>query len=273
MPPEQNPSHPRAKDELAPALEMLAAVSQMEKAWLETENEHTTRQLLTEGLPLLDHATQLFHKANETTLAAWTLLQKASLIGDLARSMGPSDRTSLSRQALELMREAFNRLAESPAPSFSVNTGLYLLMVETLLKIRDLFEDPGQIATLDPLIQSLSAHFGEFLAMDLTLRGRAADQLFTAQVLDSLLDLEEDPQTRQEMLTTSQDLALQAYDQLRASSAADLGPVTSLLESLKNKQRKEFAPLVKLCPQCGAESTPGTRFCSQCGARFSKETQ
>ena len=264
MPSEKSRTHPKTDDHLTPALELLAAVSQMEADWLAFDDQRKTRRLVTEGLPLLDRVTLLFHRAEATTMAAWTMLQKASLMTDLAPSMGPTERTKFCRQAFVLVRESFILLSEAPAASFSTTTNLFSLMVETLIKIRDLFDDPGQRAELDRLIQGLSAQFGEHLARDLFRREGGADQLFTAQVLFSLTDLEDDPQTRQEMLAASQELALEAYDQWRASSVEGLTPAVSLLQALHARQ-------VSVCPQCGAQSPPGTPFCSQCGARLREE--
>jgi len=266
MPPEPTRLHPSPNQKYAPALAMLASVSLMEAEWLEAETEAATRQLLREGLPLLDRVTRLFHTLEETTMEAWTLLQKASLLADLAQSVGPSERAQLSHQALHVVRESYSRLAASPAPALAETAGLYLLMLETLIKVRDLLTDPGQRAALEELIQGLSAHFGECLATDFSLREQAADQLFTAQMFFSLMDLEEDPRARQEMLTASQELALEAYDQWRASSAEELAPAASLLQSLHVKQ-------ASICPQCGAStsSPSGSPFCSQCGARLREE--
>jgi len=273
MPAEPTRLYDSLKEKYAPALAMLGAVSQMEAAWLETENQAAPRQLLDEGLPLLDRVIRLFHTLEETTLEAWTLLQKASLLADLAGSLGPSERVQLSHQALHLVREAFNRLGDSPAPALAATKDLYFLMLETLIKVRDLFTEPGQRKALEALIQGLSAHFGECLAVDLSLREKAADQLFTVQMLETLSDLEEDPETRQEMCTASQNLAVDAYDQLRATDVADaqLEPAAALLAALKNKEGQTSAPQVTVCPQCGASSPRGTPFCSQCGARLRKE--
>lgn len=275
MPAEPTRLHDAPDEKYAPALAMLGAVSQMEVEWLKADSQTAARQLLEEGQPLLDRVIRLFHTLEDSTLEAWTMLQKASLLADLARSVGSSERAQLSRQALHLVREAHNCLGDSPAPALAATTDLYLLMLETLLKVRDLFEDPVQREALEALIQGLSAHFGECLAADLALREGAADQLFTAQVLDTLIDLEEDPETRQEMLTTSQNLALQAYDQLRATSAADaeLEPVAALLAALKNKDRQTSAPQMTICPQCSASNPLGTRFCRQCGAGLGEEAQ
>jgi len=268
---EQSLLDQQPSEKFAHALEMLGQVSYMEKEWLETENEHATHMLLTEGLPLLDHVIELFQSAHETPMALWTMLQKASLMVDLVKTQGEPPQSDFTRQAFELVRDSFFVLADTPLPTLQHTSTLYLLMIEIVLKIRAGFNDPEQLANLDELIQALSARLGEVLALDFSLRSQASDQLFTAQVIESLLPIEDNPQTRQEMLRASQNLALEAYKKYRFSSASNLVPVISLVETLANKQHHETSPAVIVCPQCGAENPIGMLFCGLCGTRLNKE--
>jgi len=265
--------HQPPKQDFSHCLELLARVSRMEDNWLKNENEGAIQQLLTKGLPLLDRVTEHFQEANETNMAIWTILQKASLMGDLAKFIEPSSREDLARQALQQVKNGFAALADNPPSTYSMTTTLYLMVIESVFKIRDLFSDPSQIDALEELIQGLSAHFGEFLALDLTLRGQAYDQLFIAQVLETLVDLQKDPQTQQEMIASSKDLALQAYDKLQHSADADLTQVTAFLHTLEQKKPQETQTTKIFCPQCGAGSATGTRFCGQCNTRLIQEAK
>ncbi len=75
---------------------------------------------------------------------------------------------------------------------------------------------------MDLLIQGVAENLGEALALDLSLRTEANDLKFTAGILEALADLEEDPQSKAEMLETSQRLSKQADENMMVSSPLDL---------------------------------------------------
>lgn len=268
---EQNRIDPPLHEKFVPTLEILARISQMEEAWLENPNEGTTHHLLNEGMPLFDRVIDLFHAADESTMEVWTTLQKASLTVDLVSACDQHTRMQLTRDAFELVQHSFKTLVANPPERFPVTVRLHLLVIETLIKIRDLFDDHDQVAALVELIQGISAHLGEFLALDHSMRTQAADQLFTAHVLETLSSMEEDPLTHREMIEKAQHLALQAYDQLSMSSATDLQPAVSLLAALAHQQTQDLTTDNTNCPQCGHQSPIGTPYCSQCGARLTQE--
>lgn len=271
MKPNQNPLQQPTRQVHTPALEILAQISQMEQDWIENENDHTTQHLLNDGIPLFDRVTEYFQHANETTMVLWTSLQKASLMVDLANSFDGQTRTQLARHAFEGVQDCYNRLAAWAPSDINATTGLYLQILETLMKLRALVDDPDQLETLDVLIQGLSAQFGELLALDQSLRSQANDQLFTAHVIASFLAIEEDAQSRQALLDSSQNLAIQAYDLLSITAGADMAPAAELLQTLTTLREQENRPASINCPQCGADSQLGTPFCSQCGTRLNEE--
>lgn len=238
MPAQKNLSSKKPGDPFGPAYDALAQVSVLEQRWLDTENENTTQLLITDGMKLLDHAIEIFHKENKPIMAAWTSLQKASIMGDLARSADPPLRSELTRQALKMAGKAIEIIPDDRSPNLTIVSKLYLTMIETLVKIRALLERSEQVAALDELIRGVSAQFGEVQALDLSARSKANNLFFTARVLDTLVEIEKDPQQQKEMLESSMLLGSQAYHKLKFSSTGDLTPITHFLQELDNKRLK-----------------------------------
>jgi len=261
------------KERLAPAFEALTQISALEKLWLENQDEHTTGRLFLECMALFDRATDVFVKENQPVMAAWTLLQKASVTADLASSANPGKRAELARQALVQAGEGIQTLPSDQPPNIKAITRLYNFVIETLFKIRALLDQPAQVEALDALIKAFSAHFGEVQAIDYSTRSQAYDRLFTAQVLETLVEIEKDPHQRVEMLTASKRLGTQARQQLQFSSATDLTAVTTLLNDLDHKLQAEPATRGSTCPRCGAENPAGRAFCGMCGAQLQEEDQ
>lgn len=255
------------------AFDALAQISDLEKQWLDSDNEENARLLLTDGMLLFDRAIEIFTKENQPWMAAWTMLQKASTLADLAGVTDPVLRSELTRQALELSMNGMQIIPDDQPPNLKTITRLYMTVIETLLKIRVLLEKTDQIDALDELIEGISAQFGEVHAWDFSLRSKANDLLFTAQVLDSLVDIEKDPGQRKKMIEASEDLGLQAYDQLKISTAVDLNHVTTLLHGLENKLKSEPVPEGIICTRCGTENPPGRTTCSQCSTQLNEEKQ
>jgi hypothetical protein len=233
MPTKNNLSNKKPGNQIAPAYDALAQVSALEQNWLDTEDEKTAHLLLTDGMKLLNQAIDIFYRENEPIMATWTSLQKASIMGDLARSADPILRSNLTRQALEQAGKAIELMPDGPPPNLTAATKIYLTMIEVLVKIRALLERSEQVEALDELIRGVSAHFGEVQALDLSVRSKAKDLFFTAQVLDTLVEIEKDPQQRKHMITSSRDLASQAYQLLQFSTADNLTPVEALLRALE----------------------------------------
>ena len=273
MPPHKNLSNNKPGEPFGPAYDALAQVSVLEQRWLDADNENTAQLLLTDGMKLLDQAIEIFHTENKPIMAAWTSLQKASIMGDLARSADPPLRSDLTRQALEQAEKAIERMPDVRPPNLTTASKLYLTMIEILVKIRALLDKSEQVEALDELIRGVSAHFGEVQALDLSARSKANDLIFTAQVLDALVEIEKDPGQRKPMITSSKDLASQAYQQLQFSTAVNLTPVETLLRELENKLTQEAFPEHLMCAQCGTENLPGTTTCSQCGTPLIEENR
>ena len=271
MPTKNNLSNKKPGNQIAPAYDALAQVSALEQNWLDTEDENTVHLLLTDGMKLLNQAIEIFYRENEPIMATWTSLQKASIMGDLARAADSTLRSELTREALELAGKAIEVMPDDHPPNLAAATKLYLTMIEILVKIRAVLERSEQVEALDELIRGVSAHFGEVQALDLSVRNKAYDLFFTAQMLDTLVEIEKDPQQRKHMITSSRDLASQAYQLLQFSTAVKLTPVGTLLRELEYKLNQETVPERIVCAQCGTENPPEANTCSQCHTPLVKE--
>ncbi len=255
------------KDKLSPALTVLAHLEELETKRGTVENSDLDQKLLEESLGLSDQALRIFQTENEIWLTAWISLHKASLLTELARHAEPSVRPVHAHSALELAQKAVQKIEEDPSPDLKPLGRLYAVSLDVVLRIRSLLVEPGQIEAIDMLIRQLGSHLGEIQALDLTMRSEAYDLLFSAQVLNSLVTVEKDPDQQQEMRRTSQKIARDAFDRLRISSPGDLSPLAALMKQLCEPPPES---LRSPCPRCGAENNPGAAFCSQCGATMAR---
>ncbi len=257
------------KDNLSPALAALSRLEELETKRGTINNSDLTQKLLEESMGLCDQALRIFRTENETWLTAWTSLHKASLLTELARHVDAAVRTVHTRSALEIAQIAVQKIEKDPSPDLKQLGRLYAVTMDIVLRIRSLLDDPGQIEAIDILIRQLASHLGEIQALDLTMRSEAYDLLFSAQVLDSLVTTEKDPDQQKKMRQTRQEIAMDAFDRLRISSPADLNPLVALLKQLREPPQPPDN-LPPHCPRCGAENNPGAAFCSQCGATMAR---
>lgn len=269
MPEESRTVMTGKQDRLAPALAALARLDELAEKKDTIENEALERKRLEESLGLCDRALRIFRTENKTWLTAWTLMHKASLLTELAQHVDSAVRTVHTRSALELTRKALQNVEENPAPDLKQSGTLYTGALDILFRIRSLMEEPSEIKAIEDLIRQLAGRMGEIHALDLALRSEAYDLLFTAQMLDSMITLENDPAGQQEMRGKSRELALQAYDRLRISSPSSMDPLLDFLEEQRIPAHKA-ASLPALCARCGTENSPGASFCSQCGATLAR---
>ena len=206
--------------ELEKAFSALARISDLAES-IEGENDQEIQSALEKSLTLYDQAKEVFLKEDQSWLAAWADIQKASLICELASMANSMGRAVQAHTAMELVKAV---LEEMPTylPSLDLATKLYIALIDTLLRIRSLFNKEDQLEALDNLIHGVAENLGEVMVHDLSFRAEANDLKFTTGILEALADLEEDPQIKKDMWETSQDLSHQVAGNLMISSSLDL---------------------------------------------------
>jgi len=205
--------------ELEPAYSILKRISdQLASA---EEEQQNLQAALENSLTSYDQAKVIFQAENQPWLSAWVDLKKAALHCELAEGANYMGRGVQAHTAMELINKTLIAIPDLPA-DLDLAAKLYITMIETLFRIRTLFDRPDQMQALDELIRGVAENLGESMALDLSLRAEANDLKFTAEILKALADLEEDPQSKEEMLETSRGLSRQADENLTVSSPLDL---------------------------------------------------
>lgn len=205
--------------ELEPAYLILDKISEQ----LESAGEDQQKILfaLESSLDQYDQAKEIFLVESQPWPAAWANLKKASLHIELAQMANAMGRAVQVHTAMELIKDVLTEIP-SLSPSMDLAAKLYIVMIDTLIRIRSFFKEPEQLEALDDLIRGVAESLGEAQALDLLFRAEANDLVFSARILEALANLEEDPQRKGEMMETSRGLSRQAAENLMISSTLDL---------------------------------------------------
>ncbi|MBN1267203.1 MAG: zinc ribbon domain-containing protein [Anaerolineales bacterium] len=254
------------KNRLAPALAALASLDELETKRESVSDSHLVQRLLEDGLGLCDQALRIFRAENEIWPDSWLTLHKAALLTDLAQLVDPAVRQVHTRSAIELIRKAISKVDELPSPNLKLLARIYTSSIDTVLRIRAFYDQPDSIEALDDHIRTLASRLGEIQAFDLSMRSEAYDLLFSAQVLDSTILLEENPDEQKAIRKKSEGMALEAYDRLRLSSTSTLEPLMDFLQQVQKPLPGKPETLLATCPRCGAENNRNASFCNECGA-------
>jgi hypothetical protein len=137
-------------------------------------------------------ASEFFLSHNQPWLAARVKIMKASLLVEMANGKKAKTRLEGAQTALALVMEVLEKAPDLP-PSLDQSVKLQIAAIESLFRIRGLFEEPEQQEGIDELIRAVAETMGEALSMDLLYRREIADLNFTAGILDAMIEVEEDP--------------------------------------------------------------------------------
>jgi len=272
MPEGQNTRMADQNDRLEPAIAAIERLDELDSKRESANDESLIKRLLEDSLGLCDQALRVFRMENETWLDSRISIHKASLLTELATLVDPAVRPVHTRTAVELVQKAMLQVEDIPSPDLRKLARIYTSSLDTLLRIRVHFDQTDQLDALDELIRTIGARLGEIQALDLSLRSEAYDLLFSAQVLDSMTMLEQDPAEQMEMRSNSKEMALEAYDRLRISSPSTFAPLAEFLKQINTPLPEEPESLLTTCPRCGAENSPDAMFCNQCGTTMARST-
>jgi hypothetical protein len=206
--------------EFEPAFSALEKVTKLFASVAESDDARKIQSVLNKALKLCHQAGEIFLEKDQPWLAAWTCLRKASLHCELAHVGKDKGRDVQTRTAMELLKNVLDSMEADP-PSVNMAAKLYDGIIYTLFRIRSLFNESEQIEALDDMIKVMAENLGETMALDLSLRAEANDLKFTAGILGSLADFEEDPILKQDMQKTSRDLLDQAKGNVILSGTLD----------------------------------------------------
>jgi hypothetical protein len=204
--------------ELEPAFTALAQIIEELESLNKSENNQEVQAALEESLKMCEQAREIFLAHDQPWLAAWTDLKKASLHAKLAQMANYLGRAVQAHSAMELVNGVLEALPTYPF-NLDLAANIYIGVIDTLFWIRSLFQEPEQLEALDDLIRGVSENLGEAQAMDFLYRAEANDLNFTAGILETLAELEEDSRAREELKKASQELYGQAEDYLSITSA------------------------------------------------------
>ena len=203
---------------LEPAFSILYQIQEKIESLSKPEDSPA---VLEESLVLCGQAREIFVAQDQPWLAAWMDIKKAALHCDLAYSANYMGKAVQTHTGMELVKEVLESMPSYPS-NLNLAAKLYIAMIDTLFRIRALYEKPEQLDALDNLIYGVSQSLGEIQALDLSFRSQANDLNFCAGILESLAEIEEDPQIRDEIEKTSQYLERKAASNLMISSPLDL---------------------------------------------------
>jgi hypothetical protein len=211
----------KIEKELGSGFTILEALTRGLEGLIEESPEQEIQAILDQAIEDCTEASEYFTGEGQPWLAAWVDLKKATLHCDLAEKANYLGRGVQAHTAMELVSKTLTVIPDLPA-NLDLAAKLYITMIETLFRIRALFDKADQLQALDELIRGVAENLGEVQVLDLQFRAEANDLLFTASMLEALADLEEDPEIKKELLETSQDLKSQATSNLMISSPLDL---------------------------------------------------
>jgi ribosomal protein L40E len=260
------------KDRLEPAFAALARIDELHAKRDTSNDDNLSKRLIEDSLGLCDQALRVFRRHNETWLDSWAALHKAALLTELAHLVDPAVRQVHTRTAVELVQKSMQQVENISSPDLRKLAWIYNSAIETIFRIRVHYDEGDKLEALDELIRTLGSRLGEIQALDLSLRSEAYDLLFSAQILDSMIMLEQDPAEQMEMRSKSKGMALDAYDRLRISSPSSLAPLVEFLDQVNEPLNQEPESRLSICPRCGAENSKDAMFCNQCGTTMARST-
>lgn len=271
---EENFNHQvEIQEKYGPALSALGQISELERDLSQTDDQNLIDEIFDKSERLFDWTIDYFNKNDVTGMENWVKLKKASFCVKRAYMEQPSRRLQYAEKISEIIKHVFDDLAENSGLSLKRIGDLYIEMIDLLIKTRAFFANPEQRANLDVLIREMSARFGEIQATQLAVQAEAADLLYTSQTLNSLIEFEDDPQEKEKMGQTRQEILEQANQKLQSFGLRKVNSLEELSKMIKAERKIEVKREVYSCRRCGAPLQLNTPFCDACCAKLQRETQ
>lgn len=265
--------HVEIQEKYGPALSALGQISELERDLSQTDDQNLIDEIFEKSESLFEWTIDYFNKNDEPWMENWVKLKKSSFWVKRAYLDKPQQRLKYAEKILEIIKHVFDDLAENSGLSLKRVGDLYIEMIDLLIKTRAFFASPEQRANLDVLIREMSARFGEIQATQLAVQAEAADLLYAGQTLDSLIDLEDDPQEKEKMSQTRQEILEQANQKLQSFGLGRVNSLEELSKLIKAERKIDKKREVYSCRRCGATLLVNTPFCDACLDKLQRETQ
>ncbi len=256
-----------------PALSALGQISELERDLSQTDDQNLIDEIFEKSERLFEWTIDYFSKNDAPWMGNWVKLKNASFCVKRAYLEQPSLRLQYAEKILEIIKHVFDDTAGNSGLSLKRIGDLYIEMIDLLINTRAFFANPEQRANLDVLIREMSARFGEIQATQLAVQAEVADLLYTYQTLDSLIEFEDDPQEKEKMSQTRQEILDQANQKLQSFGLGKVNSLQELSKLIKAERKIDKKSEVYSCRRCGATLPINTPFCDACLAKLQRETQ
>ncbi len=258
----------------------LGVVSALGEMIKDGESAEQLQSLYRQMIEHTDEALRAYAGLDSPWRLSQAHLVKAAILADMAEGEESKEaRLTHVGQSLHHCHQASTFLDEADEFLYPVLADWHAPAAAILLKLRTLVEDEEAQRALDGMIEAYSEILGASLVSDIHYQDEGADLLFTARLLGTLAEAEEDPQERLQIVRSQLESALGAAEYLRHTSELDLARgAYTLVEEANSRLSDLEATIAKgpqgpLCPHCGHANPPGNAFCGQCGASLGSDLE